>query len=111
MRVVAATMEMDFLNIQSVALLEYFNEDAHQIYMQRQAEGAYNLLIERHLEDDEMKFVKYFRLSSHLFHYVLNIIEDTLIVAPTNKYPRPISPKEKLCITLRYVYFIIYNIY
>lgn len=35
-----------------------------------------------------------------LFHYVLKKFEDLLRVALTHKYPTPISPKDKLFVTV-----------
>lgn len=73
----------------------------HAMYKQRNAEGAYNVLVERHLLDDDTKFQRYFRLTPHLFHRVLSKIEPELKKEPTTWVQKPITARQKLCITLR----------
>lgn len=73
----------------------------HMMYRQRRMEGAHNVLIDRHLLDDETKFREYFRLSSHLFQTVLQSIKTDIEGTATTWNNKPIPPEQKLCITLR----------
>jgi hypothetical protein len=71
------------------------------IYKKRETEGAYEILIVRHLVPNDTKFKEYFRLSPELFHYVLNFINEDIALKPSNRIKKPISPEQKLCIFLR----------
>jgi len=73
----------------------------HNLFLTRKIEGFYNILIEKHLFKDEQKFREFFRLSYDQFNYVLNIIEDDIKINPSNRVRQPITPAEKLTITLR----------
>lgn len=64
----------------------------------REKEGAYSVLVERHLLDNEEKFREYTRFTLHLFHGILNIISDDLKKEPTSLCKVTISPAQKLCI-------------
>lgn len=80
-----------------------------EIFTERKVEGAYNALIRRHLLDEEEKFREYFRLSTSLFHFILNVIKYDIFLYPCNRVQEPISPEEKLCLALRWaVYYILY---
>lgn len=72
------------------------NEDASEVFKQRRQEGAYELLIQRHLVDNDTKFYEYFRLSPAMFEEVLSFVGSDL-----SRERQDISPREKLCITLR----------
>lgn len=74
-----------------------------ELFKRRHDEGAFNVLIQRHLIDNELKFVAYFRLTPHLFTKIFELIESDLLKVPTNFISHLISPKEKLCITIRYL--------
>lgn len=67
--------------------------------------GAFYTLIVKHLQCSEEKFTSYFRLSREQFAKVLNLIERNITTKPSNKYPEPISPAQKLVVTtsIRYV--------
>lgn len=71
------------------------------MFANRKQEGALEILIHRHLIDDDTKFKEYFRLSPHLFKYVLNAIKNDIHSVPNNTHPEPVSPDHKLYITLR----------
>lgn len=71
------------------------------IFVNRDIEGAMEILINRHLKQDETRFKQYFRLSFDLFEYVLKHIELDITSIPSNCVPVPISPEVKLAITLR----------
>lgn len=77
----------------------------HNMFQNRVREGAFNNLIKRHLIDDDTKFREYFRLTPHLFNYVLTFIRNDITPKVSNRHNKPISPEEKLCITLRLVFF------
>lgn len=47
--------------------------------------------------------MQYFRLSPYLFHFVLSHIQDDLQRPATNFNANPITPSQKLCVTLRYL--------
>lgn len=71
------------------------------IFKQRDSEGAFGNLIYKYLKCDDEKFKEYCRLSQKQFTTVLNLVERDLSVKSTNRYPRPISPSQKLAVTLR----------
>lgn len=73
----------------------------HSVYKNRCNEGVFNLLFKKHLLDDEVKFKAYFRLTRYQFYIILELIEDDLIVTSCNRVKRPITPAEKLALTLR----------
>lgn len=73
------------------------------VFSSREDEGVFQLLINKHLLDDEVKFKSYFRFTRHQFYYLLEMVEGLLTCEPSNRVKRPISPAEKLALTLRYV--------
>jgi len=73
----------------------------HNLFLTRKIEGFYSILIEKHLFEDEQKFREFFRLSWDQFNFVLNIIEEDIKTNPYNRVKQPITPAEKLSITLR----------
>lgn len=86
-----------------VSLLKKKKKSPHKLYRQRRVEGAMNILVDRHLMDDETKYKEYFRLTPFLFPTVLDAVKNDLETIPTNWVPKPISARVKLCITLRYL--------
>lgn len=74
------------------------------IFKSRKKEGAFEILIKRHLFQNDKKFKEYFRLSISLFQTVLNYIKSDIDKIPYRNR-NPISPEEKLSITLRFVSF------
>lgn len=74
----------------------------HQMYKNRAEEGAYNILVLKHLIDSDTLFKEYFRLTPLLFDNVLSFIKIDLELTPVRHY-QTISPEEQLCITLRLV--------
>lgn len=75
----------------------------HKLYRQRSVEGAYNVLVDRHLLDDDTKFREYFRVSPVLFSKLLEDLKEDLEGIPTSWIRNPISAHNKLCMTLRYL--------
>lgn len=71
------------------------------LYEKRDEEGAFNVTVARHLMDNDTKFQEYFRVSPFLFNRLLDAIELQITKPPSIRYPRPIEPKLKLCVTLR----------
>lgn len=80
-------------------------DTASAIFLNRKKEGTFKLLVEPRLYVDQNKFRQYFRLNYELFTTVLSFIENDIKTNPYNRHKDPISPQEKLCITLRYVFF------
>lgn len=74
---------------------------ASQLFQKRSSEGAFKLLIHRHLLDDEVKFKAYFRVTRQQFSFLLDLVKEDLNVEPCNRVRHPISPPEKLGLTLR----------
>lgn len=76
------------------------------IFEKRKDEGSFEILVQRHLMDNDSMFVSYYRLSPYLFHNVLDLIRSDIerinkpFVGP-KKYR--ISAEEKLGIALRYL--------
>ncbi|CAI6370710.1 unnamed protein product [Macrosiphum euphorbiae] len=79
----------------------YFIEESDDIYNERKREGCFNNLIQRRLIDNESKFKAYFRVSFELFNNILNYMKEDIRRPPNNRIKKPITPEEKLCVTLR----------
>lgn len=79
-----------------------------EVFFCREEEGVFRILIEKHLLDDEVKFKAYFRFTREQFYFLVNLIQDDLSTKPCNRVKRPISPAEKLALTLRYVLGMVY---
>lgn len=73
------------------------------VFSSREDEGVFQLLIRKHLLDDEVKFKAYFRFTRNQFNSILEMVQELLTSEPCNRVKRPISPAEKLALTLRYV--------
>lgn len=91
----------DDIDLLLLLLTEKKRRSPHVLYRQRSVDGAYNVLVDRYLMDDDTKFREYFRLTPHLFSSVLALIKDDLDGIPTNWVQKPITAHQKLCITLR----------
>lgn len=91
-------------------LSERQNKRENRMFSKRRLEGAYQLTIEKRLFGDEQKFREYFRLSRELFYVVLQHIREDITKNPYNRQRNPISPEEKLSLTLRLVINILYII-
>ncbi|KAJ8939899.1 hypothetical protein NQ318_023239 [Aromia moschata] len=74
-----------------------------QLFKRRSSEGAFKLLIHRHLLDDEVKFKEYFRFTRQQFSFLLDLVQDDLGTEPYNRVRNPISAAEKLGLTLRFL--------
>lgn len=95
-------LEEEFADEEDELLLELLkNEEPDNIFKTRKSEGAYEVLIKRHLSKNKAKFREYFRLTPALFNEVLNYIRNDIETKPCNRHIKPITPEEKLSITLR----------
>jgi hypothetical protein len=63
--------------------------------------GCNTILINRYLMKDERKFREFFRLNVRQFNYVLKLVEDKIRRQSCNRVSHPITPAEKLAVTLR----------
>lgn len=82
-------------------LLLLLRSSSHDIFSSREEEGFQNMLIRRHLLQDENKFRSFFRINISQFNYILALIENDLIKQSCGRVRHPISPEEKLGLTLR----------
>lgn len=89
----------------TLELIPYFSkkkrQQVHDIFVHRQSEGSFSILIERYLFSDHQKFTHYLRVSPRTFYTILKHIFKDIYVAPTNRIKNPIDPSQKLCIALR----------
>lgn len=100
---------MDYFDVALVIILEEEEsseeetqrEPESELFKKRREEGAYQILVCRHLFNNENKFREYLRLTPILFDYVLNYIKEDITLKPTNRIPNPLSPEQKLCVFLR----------
>nr|CAH7761364.1 unnamed protein product [Callosobruchus chinensis] len=98
---------MDDLDVALLVVLdgEDSEEEKHRrsesdLFKKRSIEGAYQILICRHLYTNENRFREYFRLTPALFDYVLGYIKEDLCSKPTNRVQNPLTPEQKLCLLL-----------
>lgn len=96
--------EDEFLDI--IRLLPSKRKSTRAMILNRESEGAFNLLIKKYLMTEEDSFVKFFRITSHLFYKILNEISSDVTSLPYNRNPKPISAEQKLCLTLRLLFSI-----
>ena len=71
----------------------------HPMNVKRKWEGEFYTLY-KELQDDEERFVKYFRMSSLEFNSILAKISH-LITRQNTKFKESLTPKEKLAVCLR----------
>ncbi|KAG8221862.1 hypothetical protein J437_LFUL003238, partial [Ladona fulva] len=84
-------------------LATMMRNSSNEIYRRRNSQGTFKILIQGHLFDDEEKFRQYFRVSRGLFSRILSAIKEDIIKDPCNRVIKPITPTEKLCVTLRFL--------
>jgi hypothetical protein len=72
-----------------------------QIFQKRPDEGFFKNLITTHLRSNDEQFINFFRLSKAEFDWVLSLVSSDLEKFPSNRHQQPISPEEKLALTLR----------
>lgn len=73
------------------------------LFLNRESEGYFNILINRHLFENDIKFREFFRINHEEFNFLLSLIEVELTKLPSMRVKDPISAAEKLAITIRYV--------
>lgn len=73
----------------------------HDMFKLRCEEGLFNKLIIGHLREDKKKFSEFLRISTEQFDLLVELIRDDLAKNSTNLHLYPITPGEKLAITLR----------
>lgn len=73
----------------------------HKMFLKRENEGTFEILVSRYLIDDEEKFMQYFRINRAKFFYILDFIRDDISTKPYNRHKKPISAEQKLAIALR----------
>lgn len=72
-----------------------------QIFLNRDTEGAMELLVNLHLNKYETSFIQYFRVSFRMFEYILQLVGEDIVGLESNIIPEPISPDMQLAVTLR----------
>lgn len=72
-----------------------------ELFKTRESEGCFKLLITNHLDDNELKFKEYFRLTKNQFTFILDLIKADIELLPSFRVKRPISEAEKLAICIR----------
>lgn len=72
----------------------------HELFVSRNAEGCFKIL-SNHFNNNDNKFIEYFRLSKEQFMRVLKLIENDISTQPSKRYRIPISAAEKLGVTIR----------
>ncbi|KAG8319314.1 hypothetical protein J6590_094453 [Homalodisca vitripennis] len=73
-----------------------------ELFKRPKSEVAYNVLITKHLIDNEVKFKEYFRLTRDQFFTLLGLVREEITVKPCNRVIEPITAEMKLAVTLRY---------
>jgi len=73
----------------------------HEKFKYRDSEGFYEILINRHLKNNNIQFREFFRLNCQQFDVLISLVENQLVLQPTNRIKKPITPAEKLAVTLR----------
>lgn len=76
-------------------------QKVNDLFINRKTEGFFEILINRHLSNDETKFREFFRVNKIQFDYLLSLVEVELSKEPYNREKEPITASEKLAVTLR----------
>ncbi|VVC46287.1 Hypothetical protein CINCED_3A002895 [Cinara cedri] len=79
-------------------------KSTNEMFKYRDSEGCYEILIIRHLKNDDIKFHAFFRSKNHQqFYFLLSLVENELILQSYNRVKIPITSTEKLAVILRYL--------
>lgn len=60
---------------EELLLFENYFRNKNKIFNELSKEGCFNILVQRSLIDNEIRFRAYFRVSFELFNYILNYIK------------------------------------
>jgi len=71
------------------------------MFLVREQEGFYEKLIKGPLMNNEKLFREFFRLNLKQFNFVLSLEKNNISSEPYNRVQQPITPEEKLVLTLR----------
>lgn len=71
------------------------------IFKNRKSERFFGILINRHLINNHNKFREYFRINYEEFNFLVTLVEEKLTSQPSNRIKKPITPAEKLAVTLK----------
>jgi len=77
-------------------------EKVDALFLNRKAEGYFEILISRHLIGNETKFREFLRVNKNQFDFLLSLVEVQLTKLPSNRVKKPITAAEKLALPLRY---------
>lgn len=72
----------------------------NHIFKKRREEGMYQILMVNHLLAEQVKFREFLRVNRCQLNYLLDMVIGPLTRSATERHPIPISPEEKLYITL-----------
>lgn len=81
--------------------LENNRSQENDLYKERRTEGFFTLLMKGHLENDEERFRQFFRLNREQFNFLVTLVGENLKSKSTPTHKNPITPEEKLAVTLR----------
>ncbi|XP_047522885.1 uncharacterized protein LOC125061459 [Pieris napi] len=101
----SSSSDEDFLLLEStyVKYRKRRTVSLSDINRKRTKYGTYYHLFLKDIKDDEKEFYDYTRMTQETFYYILNLIEHRLIKKWCNWHVQPISPEERLVITIRYL--------
>lgn len=60
--------------------------------LSREDEGFFNVLINKHLSKNEIKFREFFRVNNDQFSFLLSLVQNELTLPPSNRITKPITP-------------------
>ena len=78
------------------------SEGATDILKKRRDERYYSTLIGRYLMDSKMKCREFFGVARDFFQLILTEIRGDITTQSCNRWQKPISAEQSLCLTLRY---------
>jgi len=78
-----------------------YRKPISNLFKTREKEGFFKVLINSHLRENKNKFREFFRLNYDQFHFILALVKDDITLPASNRIKNPISPDEKLAVTLR----------
>lgn len=76
-------------------------QEHKQLFKYRRTEGTFEILVNRHLHQDDDSFKDFFRMSKETFYKIVRLIQPDLRPTITNWIRAPITVAEKFAVTLR----------